>query len=277
MVSTALLEKKLRGDGLMHPVIASTQKSLWMKEFDVAEHELCHALLPRAASFAHIPLSGFQVGAIAKGDSGNLYLGANLEFPRTAIAHTIHAEQAAFTNAWMNGEQGISDIFVTATPCGHCRQFLNELDSSSTLKIWLGSKRFLLKSLLPEDFGPADLGVSKGLMDNNVPERCLTLADAYSRSYAPYTHSRSAVKITTNSDNIYFGSYVENAAFNPSLPPLQSALIMALLNQEDLKEIKVVELMEASTNTLIQHEAVAHFCSTIIPGAHFRSSDPYHT
>jgi cytidine deaminase len=54
-------------------------------------------LLELAACFSVAPISGFYVGAIAVGQSGKLYLGANIEFqgvsaqckpPRRAVSHT---------------------------------------------------------------------------------------------------------------------------------------------------------------------------------------------
>ena len=43
------------------------------------------------------------------------------------MAQTIHAEQSAISHAWLRNEPRITDIVVNYTPCGHCRQFMNEL------------------------------------------------------------------------------------------------------------------------------------------------------
>src|SRR2546429_6390861 len=83
-------------------------------------------LLPEAQSHARPVLSGYRVGAIVRGTSGALYLGANLEFPGQSLNQTVHAEQAALSNAFMHDEPGIEAIAVSAAPCGHCRQFLYE-------------------------------------------------------------------------------------------------------------------------------------------------------
>ena len=40
---------------------------------------------------------------------------------------TIHAEQSAISHAWLRNESRITDIVVNYTPCGHRRQFMNEL------------------------------------------------------------------------------------------------------------------------------------------------------
>ena len=44
------------------------------------------------------------------------------------------------------------------------------------------------------------------------------------RAYCPYSQSPSGAAILTSNGRIFTGSYMENAAFNPSLPPLQAAL-----------------------------------------------------
>ena len=66
-----------------------------------------------------------------------LFLGANIEFPAQALTQTIHAEQSAIINAWLQGAKRIDGIAVTAAPCGYCRQFLCELEGSQNLKIIL--------------------------------------------------------------------------------------------------------------------------------------------
>ena len=53
------------------------------------EHELLIALLPVAAALANPPISEFYVGAIARGASGDIYMGANLEFPTEALGQTV--------------------------------------------------------------------------------------------------------------------------------------------------------------------------------------------
>ena len=65
---------------------------------------LAFALLPLAAACSLAPISQFYVGAIARGQSGNLYFGANMEFSGAPMQQTIHAEQCAVTHAWLRGE-----------------------------------------------------------------------------------------------------------------------------------------------------------------------------
>ncbi len=118
------------------------------------------ALLPLAAACSVAPISKFFVGAIACGLSGNWYFGANMEFAGQGLFHSVHAEQSAISNAWLGGETGISEITVNYTPCGHCRQFMNELSTAKTLKVSLPDDLSALQSFLPHSFGPADLDIT---------------------------------------------------------------------------------------------------------------------
>src|SRR5687767_11312729 len=122
------------------------------------------ALLPKAAKLAKPPISNYFVGAVCRGTTtGNLYFGANVEFAGEALSFTVHAEQAAVTNAWINGETGVDLVVVTAAPCGYCRQFLNELSTAATLQVSIGDEdTHPLSYFLPQAFGPRDLGVAGG-------------------------------------------------------------------------------------------------------------------
>ncbi|MET4692369.1 cytidine deaminase [Endozoicomonas lisbonensis] len=97
--------------------------------------ELMKALLPLAASLSVTPISGFQVGTVAEGGSGNLYFGANLEFLQHPLKITVHAEQCVVTNAWHQGETRLQRLMVNEAPCGHCRQFLKELNRVDEMQI----------------------------------------------------------------------------------------------------------------------------------------------
>lgn len=211
------------------------------------------ALLPLAALYARPPISDFRVGAVARGLSGALYLGANIEFPGQALNASVHAEQAAVANAWMNGERGLSALAVSAVPCGHCRQFLNELASPPVLRL-PGRPAVPLSTLLPDAFGPRDLGVAGGLME--PAEHGLTLqtpdADpllraalsAANASYAPYTRAYAGVALRTADGAVFPGRTAENAAFNPSLAPLQAAVALLVLSGRRVEEVVAAALVE---------------------------------
>lgn len=223
------------------------------------DSELRVALLPFAAAYSYAPLSNFYVGAIVRGLSGKLYFGANVEFDGVQLGQTVHAEQSAISHAWMKGEQGISDITINFSPCGHCRQFMNELSTADKLEIQLPQRDSkLLHEYLPESFGPSDLGVESALMttvdhgkqsdeDDEVVQAAIT---ALNRSHAPYTHNMSGVALKMANGKVYQGAYAENAAFNPSLPPLQVALIQLLLDRQKFEDIDSAALAEVEEGTI---------------------------
>jgi cytidine deaminase len=206
------------------------------------------ALLPRARELAYAPVSGFHVGAVVQGVSGQLYLGANIELPGQPLAQTVHAEQAALANAYMAGERAVEAIAVTAAPCGHCRQFLKEFSPDGSIRVIINSAPAVrLSTLLPQAFGPLDLGRKRGALpvtvkrlSLNQPADALTQAALHAarRSYAPYTRAYSGIALLTTDGQIFPGSYIENAAFNPSLPALQVALAGLLASGRTLQSIE---------------------------------------
>jgi cytidine deaminase len=111
--------------------------------------------LQLAQSFARPRQSAFSVGAIAVDTHGNGYPGANCEWPERGMQQTIHAEQSAVLNAWMGGASGICELWVSAMPCGHCRQFLQEIPEPEKLRIIVAGESeqcFTLTDLLPHPF-----------------------------------------------------------------------------------------------------------------------------
>lgn len=236
-------------------------------------------LLPVAQQYAVVPVSHYKVGAVAAGlpSAGtggcSLYLGANFEFTNAALNFTVHAEQSATNNAWLNGEQGLQALAISAAPCGYCRQFLYELVTAQHLSILLPSDNPLeytvkpLTAFLPDAFGPSNLGVTGGMMgpklcSHNLALNGGSLTDlviaaalaAASNSYAPYTTDKSygyaGVAVQLADDPvIYTGRYAENAAYNPSLLPLESALAFMKMNQpqSDKREVTRCVLVEVPT------------------------------
>ncbi|WP_174869258.1 cytidine deaminase [Pectobacterium polaris] len=226
---------------------------------------LAFALLPLAAACAQAPISNFQVGAIAQGLSGNFYFGANMEFSAVQLQQTVHAEQSAVSHAWIRNERGLRAVTVNYTPCGHCRQFMNELRNAASLRIQLpGRQPAVLSHYLPDSFGPVDLHIDTLLMDDvnhgaalqNVNALARRALDAANRSHAPYSKAISGIALETSSGNIYTGRYAENAAFNPSLPPLQVALNLMNLAGEDACTIKHAAVVERR-NAVVSHWAIS--------------------
>ncbi|MGC6376340.1 cytidine deaminase [Bisgaard Taxon 45] len=233
-------------------------------QHQLSPQQLALKLLPIAAAYSLAPISQFHVGAIAIGGSGTCYFGANLEFVATHIQQTVHAEQSAISHAWMNKESAITDVVVNYTPCGHCRQFMNELRTAPYLKIHLPhSQNNLLHSYLPDAFGPANLDIQHFLLDTEDHQLTyetqdpviLTALKSANSAHAPYSKSYHGIAIEMKNKQIYHGSYAENAAFNPSLPALQVALNHLLLSGDSLQNIQRIVMVEKATHLNYQQMA----------------------
>ncbi|MBE2898210.1 cytidine deaminase [Pasteurellaceae bacterium 20609_3] len=222
-------------------------------KFNLTARELSLALLPVASAYAHTPISKFNVGAIAIGESGAFYFGANLEFKASCIQQTVHAEQSAIAHAWIRGETALREISVNYAPCGHCRQFMNELNKADGLVINLPENpNNALKTFLPHSFGPNDLDINERLLlprDNGYLLLCedplheAALA-GLNISHAPYSGAFAGAALETEDSFYFWGSYAENAAFNPSLNALQVAINHLILSGFELQNIKRAVLIE---------------------------------
>lgn len=240
-------------------------------------------LLPVAQLYSLPPISNYRVGVVVRGVSGSLYLGANLELAGQPLGSAVHAEQAACSIAYMYGEAGLDAIAVTAAPCGHCRQFLEELSPGGELPVEIAGKEpVALKALLPSAFSPRDLGMTTSALppspvvialkgSHAAEDKSLAKAlEAACRAYAPYSKARSGVAVMTADGSVYSGSYIENVAFNPSLPPLQVALISMLRARKNFDEIREVTLVELDDAAISQRAAIEATISSIAPKARFR-------
>lgn len=227
------------------------------------EDALAFALLPLAAACARTPVSHFNVGAIARGVSGTWYFGGNMEFIGATMQQTVHAEQSAISHAWLRGEKSLASVTVNYTPCGHCRQFMNELNSGLSLRINLpGRNPHTLADYLPDAFGPKDLEIKTLLMDEEnhgfavtgdaLAQAAITAAN---QSHAPYSQAPAGLALECRDGTVFSGRYAENAAFNPSLPPLQGALNLLSLNGYDYPDIQRAVLAEKADATLTQWDA----------------------
>jgi len=235
------------------------------------------ALIDLASEWARPGISGFRVGAVGQGVSGTLYFGANLEFEGAALGQTVHAEQAVVANASAHGETGLVRLAVSAPPCGHCRQFLYELESADRLEILLSGKApARIADFLPGAFGPADLGVAGGMLQRSAPALApvaeggalaAAAAAAAAASYAPYSKAWGGAAIQVSDGRIFAGQYLENAAFNPSLPPLQSAFVLAVLGGCGPSDIAAVAIAQPEDSKVDHCRAGRALLAGIAPGA----------
>ena len=118
-----------------------------------------------AATRAYVPYSNFPVGAALITDDGTVVTGCNVE--NASFGLTCCAERTAIFTAVAAGHRVVRAIAVTAprvptvTPCGACRQVLNEFKpADADLLVLLDGpdQRVVpLGELLPAAFGPRDL------------------------------------------------------------------------------------------------------------------------
>ncbi|RZM35694.1 MAG: cytidine deaminase [Sphingomonas sp.] len=135
-----------------------------------------------ASRNAHAPYSRFAVGAAVLLDDGTVITGANFE--NASYGLSLCAETVAIATASAAGRLrdivaigvigGAMDADGRATgsspvsPCGRCRQVINEAAQMGArdLPVHCGAaegdaiRTYTVSELLPDAFGPADLGVS---------------------------------------------------------------------------------------------------------------------
>jgi cytidine deaminase len=231
--------------------VAEFVKKLKLKD----EKSLMVHLASNDFSLAQAPISNFQVSIVGKEkETGDLLLGGNLEFLGAPLGQTVHAEQFLFSRAYHRGNSIEYFALGKATPCGHCRQFINEFQGAKNIRVHnAAGLDFRIGDILPFSFGPEQLkqkGIAAGKNSHKLKlkKKPTKLEDAAlsaaEKSYCPYSETPAGVAIKTAKD-IFVGSYIENAAFNPSLPPLQAALInlaAAGCQWSDIKEVVLVQV-----------------------------------
>lgn len=145
-----------------------------MSALDEAEAELV-AAARAAMAHAYARYSKFHVGAALRFTDGSILTGSNFENASTGLS--LCAETVAIATA--NAQGRLKDIVAIAvtgaplgatdgtivTPCGRCRQILNEARDVADRDIAIlcastdgkNVERFSLDYLLPKAFGPKNL------------------------------------------------------------------------------------------------------------------------
>ncbi|XP_043720417.1 cytidine deaminase 1-like [Telopea speciosissima] len=308
-------------------VIEAAEVESMAKESGLSVLQLLPCLVKSAQKLARPPISKYHVGAVGLGSNGRIFLGANLEFSGLPLHHSIHAEQFLVTNAAIHGETQLKYIAVSSAPCGHCRQFMQEIRGASEIKILVTSTENgggdhqdddealsfrLLSTFLPHRFGPDDLldkdvplllephhnslvfidddgddhhhhhlhknnvmngdVISNGdVADQQKELKCAAL-DAANQSHAPYSGCPSGVALMDVEGKIYKGSYRESAAYNPSLGPVQAALIeyVAAGGGGGYDRIVAGVLVEKEGAVVVQAGTAQLLLQSILPRCDFR-------
>lgn len=244
---------------------------------EISEEQLMQELINIVKQYAIALISNFQVGAVVRDESGNFYFGANQEFPGETLAFTLHAEQAAFTNALTYGEKRITTLASSYVPCCLCRQFMLELDSVENLKIILPDKVYSLMDIIPHPFGPGDLrnnmrlmqkidnGLLKNEMNYSNDRLILEALSAANKSYSPYSRSYSGIALLTKDDRVFIGKYAENAAFNISMNPMMAALSNLNMSNLNFKDISRAVIVEPRNNLTSQIKSAENLLYIVNP------------
>lgn len=143
-----------------------------MSDVLAANRDALIAAARTAMGTAYAPYSGFHVGAALLFDDGAIVTGANFEnasYGLSLCAETVACSIAAHGGrrggllavAVLGGMQG--QVGAAISPCGRCRQILNELAAlggTDPLVLCVGERDVVemrLSVLLPNAFGPANL------------------------------------------------------------------------------------------------------------------------
>ena len=118
---------------------------------------------------SYSPYSKFKVGVALLAKSGKIYDGTNIE---VVVHRATHAERLALDSAVMNGEREFIALAVATDDknasfsCGQCLQDLTEFDFDCKGSIIIIAtnlngkvRKSTLNKLLPERFGPANIGM----------------------------------------------------------------------------------------------------------------------
>lgn len=136
----------------------------------------------RASLNAHAPYSHFGVGAAVLLTDGSVVTGANFENASYGLSLCAETVALATVNAQgrlrdvveigviggMIGADGAPTGTAPVGPCGRCRQVINEAAQIGGREIIVhcgaaegdAIDSYALSELLPNSFGPADLGVT---------------------------------------------------------------------------------------------------------------------
>ncbi len=120
----------------------------------------------KARQMAYAPYSSYAVGAALLASDGRIFTGCNVE--NAAYPAGICAERTAIVKAISEGVKTFQAIAVVTadggSPCGICRQVMNEFAPLITVVIALAdgsiAYEMSLDELLPKGFGPANLKVN---------------------------------------------------------------------------------------------------------------------
>ena len=265
-------------DNLGGVLLAGEARAIAEKFGLASVEELMLLVLPTAQTMASPPISTFYVGAVGlEAGTGNLVFGGNVEFPQTHLGFTLHGEGFVFTRAWSRGTSIAKIAIGEAHPCAHCRQYLSEFASTKNLRLIdpLGHD-LTMAQLYPWPFDPAYLGEPgadpltvqwPGLALDEPHPLAEKLLAAGRRAHTPYGKSPAAVVLTLRDGAAVSGTSIESVAFNPTIGPLQAAIVDLLAHGYRYDDIESAVLGTVRGGAVDYSRSVAELLGAIAPQA----------
>lgn len=272
--------------------IPSAMRKVLLTDLGISTRALLENLVIVAQHLAVPVISVFHVGAVGLGASGDIYLGTNVEISSGLYSsnvcgfhYTLHAEQTVVLNMFERGEKALVSIHISHVPCGMCRQFMAELPGFREIEVWtpqIGEVKSL-GELLPYAFGPADLGISRTMIPraeaNPVslsrtseailvdPELAKDAEVAAQKAHAPYTSSFAGAVLRLRDGRRCSGYAAESAAFNPSVSPMQMALLSLWVHGGQLQDVESACLAEDPSSPITYKGSDGALLAAVAPWA----------
>jgi cytidine deaminase len=248
---------------------------------------LALAALPVADRLARPGISRFRVPAVGiEAGSGDLVLGANLEFPGTELGTTVHAEGFVALRARRRGRALATLVVREARPCAYCRQTLSEAGTAGSLVLVdAAGNRRRLDDLYPWPFRPEALGVAGDdpaavrwpdlALDPAAvpPDLAGLLLDAGRRAHAPYSEAPSAVALRLADGRVAAAGAVESVAFNPSISAAQAAMVEVAALRAEPDGITDAWLARRAAGAIDPEAGFRSLFSAVAPAARLRVVD----
>ncbi len=273
--------------------IANGDWQLALRGMQVGTTEDCDAIArlvaANAAASAHAPISDFAVGAAVVDAHQRVFFGANFEFPGLPLAASVHAEQSAIAVAVAGDAGPIKTLAVTAVPCGHCRQFLCELQGAADLRVLVGTQdaATTLATLYPDPFTPAHLDKAARLLAVLEPKPPVALEPGDSasatlggraramlpRAHASYSDCPTAVALRDIEGRMVSAPSMESVAHNPSMTGMQSACAVFAASGGRLANLTDA-VMTAAPHAPMDHEAASRMLLRAVSDVTLRRVDP---
>ena len=183
-------------------------------------------------------------------DTGCFYLGFNYETPAAWIGFSVHGEQCVTHNVLVH--RAIPSVLVVSqTPCGHCRQFLNQFAWIRTLAIHIIALNgtFSIDDLLPHSFSPAHLPPITLTLPTVVRDTITLRGTAEPlRPLIPRLMERlkdcrvdnlpfHAAAALVRGDRLFVGLLIESCAHNPTFHPVNGAVTQLRLADHALAPV----------------------------------------